>query len=78
MIEFALTMQQYSKLTMGPMSAEAEEFGGLANCYATKLQSYLLNENLNRYADYMSMQPAPVLSQKQAALGELSEMVEWR
>ena len=55
MIEFALVMEQYSILTQGPDSQLSTDFKERSICYAKKLQDYLLNENLGRYADYVSL-----------------------
>ena len=62
MIDFALTMERYSVLREGPESDKVESFRGLAVCYAAKFQEYLLNENMGRFADYVSLQVTPVLS----------------
>ena len=58
MIEFALTMSSYANLLFSSddkRSKDVEEFNGLAECYAKKIDQYLLNESLNRYADYVNM-----------------------
>ena len=55
MIEFALVMEQYSILIQGPESQLSQDFQKRSHCYAQKLQDYLLNENLGRYADYVSL-----------------------
>ena len=55
MIEFALTLQQYSAIMQGADSAWALEFGEKARCLATTLQEALLNESLGRYADYVNL-----------------------
>ena len=81
MIEFALTMSSYASVLYGRdlnENKDAKEFNDLAECYARQMDQYLLNESLNRYADYVNMQPVPVLSQSLTSLGELAESVEWR
>ena len=78
MIEFALTLSQYSKYLTGPESATTKEFSDKAQCYAKKFQDFLMNENMGVYADYVSLQVVPVISSKETSAGQLSENVEWR
>ncbi len=55
MIEFALMMQTYSSILKGRDSKVVKEFGDKAQCYAKKMQDFLLNENIEIYADYVSL-----------------------
>ena len=63
---------------MGPESLTTKEFSEKAQCYARKFQDFLMNENMGLYADYVSLQVAPVMSSKESSAGQLSENVEWR
>ena len=54
MIDFALTMERFSKIMPGNQK-KAEGFRELATCYAIKIEDYLLNENMGRYSDYVSL-----------------------